>query len=346
MLSNYNITIHDKIYSGSFNNTVYIGRFTHQKNLFVIKHSILKKKDEIPYYNCQKGEHNIELRCMRILSPHHIHIVQFINVIYDIKDSIFILMEYCSGGDLYEYITKNAPHGTSEKFGVECMSYMLIAIQHCHSHRIIHRDIKLENFIFSNVSCLPHQLKLTDFGLSHIDDSDCICKKCKLKIKHKITNNDEPQSILNHACGSLSYAAPEMLRPPHVYTCRVDCWAVGICLYALLTGRRPFDTNKNIVYKIENGLSDCNYNQLQFMNINSNTIDLITNLLCLDASKRYSAKQASNHIKQIKQSKPKPKPKPKRLRFYFFSRYFRAKLYYSIIDFLKSFFPKVFSNMV
>ena len=73
----------------------------------MIKHNILKKDQITPIYNRQQSDNNIELKCMRMLSPFHPeNIIKFIDVI-SFDDSMFILMEYCSGGDLHEYINQS-----------------------------------------------------------------------------------------------------------------------------------------------------------------------------------------------------------------------------------------------
>lgn len=94
------------------------------------------------------------------------------------------------------------------------------AVRYLHlERRVVHNDIKLENLLLDHEA----NVKLCDFGLSHfIDDSaDQLCAT---------------------ASGSLQYCPPEQLASEHhTHTFAVDIWALGCVLYALLTGRLPFN---------------------------------------------------------------------------------------------------------
>ena len=82
---------------------------------------------------------------------------------YDDAKYMYLVMEYCPGGELIEKIAKNA----AEKQFVESdaaliMKKLLRAINHCHASHIVHRDIKPENVMYGR----DGELKLIDFGLS------------------------------------------------------------------------------------------------------------------------------------------------------------------------------------
>lgn len=98
-----------------------------------------------------------------------------------------------------------------EKATKEIFYQMLSAVNHLHKNKIIHRDIKLENFLIgSNLN----QIKLIDFGLCKLHDSD----------------KDKTQDF----CGTVITVAPEILKQKR-YDYKVDCWALGIILFELLT---------------------------------------------------------------------------------------------------------------
>ena len=92
---------------------------------------------------------------------------------------------------------------------------MVSTVAHCHSLNIIHRDVKLENFLVDTVDDSDNQIlvKLTDFGLAYQ------------------YNADEPPT---DKCGSILTIAPEMISRKS-YGLKVDCWSLGIILYELLS---------------------------------------------------------------------------------------------------------------
>jgi len=91
---------------------------------------------------------------------------------------------------------------------------MLSAVNYLHENGIVHRDIKLENFLFADNS-QDSRLILIDFGLSKfIDDGE----------------------QLNQVVGSCYYTAPEVLN--RSYDCKCDVWSIGIICYMLLTGMK------------------------------------------------------------------------------------------------------------
>lgn len=89
-------------------------------------------------------------------------------------------------------------------------------IDYCHRNSIVHRDLKIENILISKSG----NIKIIDFGLSNLYS---------------------PRSHLSTFCGSLYFAAPELLNAK-VYTGpEVDVWSFGIVLYVLVCGKVPFD---------------------------------------------------------------------------------------------------------
>lgn len=123
-------------------------------------------------------------------------------------------MEYAAGGDLFDYILKRgvlAEHESRLLF-----RQIAMAVYYCHKHQICHRDLKLENILLDQ-NC---NAKIADFGLSNIFDD---------------------RRLLKTFCGSPLYASPEIVRGIPYCGPEVDCWCLGVLLYALVYSAMPFD---------------------------------------------------------------------------------------------------------
>jgi calcium/calmodulin-dependent protein kinase I len=266
----------------------------------IAKHLLLLSPTAMPKYSHQLGDHNIELRALRSLQKSQ-HIVELLRADIALPARIVLVLAYCSGGDLQHYIVRHAPNGLSEDVAMQYMHYILLAIAHCHAHGVVHRDIKLENFVFAKADCKPEQLRLIDFGLAHIDAPHCGCGCYGCAGTATALTSAEPTARMWHKCGSLHYAAPELVAmSEEVYTCRVDCWAAGVCLFALLAGYLPFDNgdqstpNDSIQKRIQNG----KYNEwaLHWQGVSRHTLALLRTLLCVDPTRRSPANEAATAV--------------------------------------------------
>ncbi|TPX69214.1 hypothetical protein CcCBS67573_g06897 [Chytriomyces confervae] len=156
-----------------------------------------------------------EVRIMKLLN--HPHIVKLYEVI-ETKHTVFLVMEYASGGELYDYLVV---HGKmKEKEARAKFRQILSAVSYCHKKRVIHRDLKAENLLLdANLD-----IKIADFGFS---------------------NHFDPDGKLDTFCGSPPYAAPELFQGKRYTGPEVDVWSLGVILYVLTTGCLPFD-GKNL----------------------------------------------------------------------------------------------------
>ncbi|EDO36169.1 predicted protein [Nematostella vectensis] len=143
----------------------------------------------------------------------HPHIIKLYQVISTPTD-IFMVMEYVSGGELFEYILK---HGKlEEKDARRFFQQIISGVDYCHRHMVVHRDLKPENLLLDS----QLNIKIADFGLSNI-----------------MTDGE----FLQTSCGSPNYAAPEVISGKLYAGPEVDIWSAGVILYALLCGTLPFD---------------------------------------------------------------------------------------------------------
>ncbi|KAM6304109.1 maternal embryonic leucine zipper kinase isoform 2-T2 [Podargus strigoides] len=205
----------------------------------------------------------IEIDAMKNLS--HQHICQLYHVIETSK-KIFMVLEYCPGGELFDYIISK--DRLSEEEARVFFRQIVSAIAYVHSQGYAHRDLKPENLLIDR----GHNLKLIDFGL---------CAKPKGGLDY----------YLNTCCGSPAYAAPELIQGKAYIGSEADIWSMGVLLYALLCGFLPFDDdNIMAVYrKIMRG----KYNIPKWLSANSTL--LLNQMLQVDPKKRITVKHLLSH---------------------------------------------------
>ncbi|CAI5979215.1 unnamed protein product [Closterium sp. NIES-64] len=149
---------------------------------------------------------------------------------YEDRDFVHIVMELCTGGELYDTIidrieAMGVPY--TEHDAAELARVIVRVVETCHSLGVVHRDLKPENFLLSSTNP-DAELKATDFGLSAFYKGEG----------------------LSRHCGSPMYMAPEVVRwrpgalgagrKPPKYGPEVDIWSAGVIIYALLSGFPPF----------------------------------------------------------------------------------------------------------
>ncbi|XGW28303.1 hypothetical protein V3C99_008249 [Haemonchus contortus] len=152
-----------------------------------------------------------EIRIMSAL--HHPNIIQIFEV-FENREKIILVMEYASGGELYDYVSRfgSLPESEARRIFRQITS----AVLYCHKHQVAHRDLKLENILLDQ----DNNAKIADFGLS---------------------NYFGTKSLLTTFCGSPLYASPEIINGTPYKGPEVDCWSLGILLYTLVYGSMPFD---------------------------------------------------------------------------------------------------------
>jgi len=196
--------------------------------------------------------------------------------VYETKASIYLVMELCLGGDLFDclYSDKHTDWRYSEYDTAKLGKQMLSAVQYLHSKGIIHRDLKLENFLFST-SDVCSELKLIDFGLS----------------KHF-----QLGEIHHEAVGTPYTVAPEILTS-NCYDEKSDVWSIGVLVYMLLSGEPPFggcgdEVNLTTLRdKIASGIPDYTPKHV-WSNISDEAISFISSLLVVNPRYRPIAANA------------------------------------------------------
>jgi len=217
------------------------------------KYKILSKDDKMRVKR--------ELTFLKMV--HHINIINSKKILED-SEKIYIIMEYCEKGELYDLI-----------FDVICLEedeaayyyYQLInGLENIHRHGMVHRDLKLENILIDKNNIL----KIIDFSLC---------------------NYYNKNNLLSTPCGSPCYASPEMISGKKYDGIMVDIWSTGIILYIMLCGFLPFDGENTD--KMYDKILKC---QVKFPdNLGDDSIDLIKKILVNKPEKRITIKEIKKH---------------------------------------------------
>jgi calcium-dependent protein kinase len=136
--------------------------------------------------------------------------------VYESHSEIYLVQELCLGGELFDRLDEQPDYHYTEAECARLVKQMLSAVRYLHSKGIIHRDLKLENFLFSSTE-MTSELKMIDFGLS----------------KHFRYGE-----VQHEAVGTPYTVAPEVIRGS--YDERCDIWAIGVITFLLLSGDPPF----------------------------------------------------------------------------------------------------------
>ncbi|KAG0002352.1 hypothetical protein BGZ65_002710, partial [Modicella reniformis] len=198
-------------------------------------------------------------RCL--LHPNIAHLHEVLTT----ESKIYLVTEYCPNGELLEALIRDGrcrPSVAKRWFRQICL-----AIQYCHGHKIVHRDLKLENILLDS----QNNIKLIDFGFTR----ECESKK-----------------LLESYCGSAAYTAPEIIVGKKYSGPEADIWSLGVILYTLLAGYLPFDDDNEAV--VQDKIVELDYEMPSEL-FCQDAQDLIKGILKEDPKERFSIEQILNH---------------------------------------------------
>ena len=199
-------------------------------------------------------------------SLHHPQIVAFEHYFED-TENVYILLEMCHNQTLNELLKRRKRLTEIE---VQCYIVQLIkALKYLHSHRVIHRDLKLGNLFLTD----KMELKVGDFGLA---------TKLDFEGERKRT-----------VCGTPNYIAPEILDGKTGHSYEVDIWSLGVIIYTLIIGKPPFETRdvKTTYKRIKMNA----YSFPETAIISEAAKNLISQILVTDPAKRPTLDQILTH---------------------------------------------------
>ncbi|KAG8901787.1 hypothetical protein FRB99_005104 [Tulasnella sp. 403] len=205
-----------------------------------------------------------ELAILQSLRHHNItRLVEY----FEDEATIFIVMELIPGGDLLDYIINNGP--VPEDQARIWTAQMVDAIAYTHRKNITHRDLKPENILLTGDD--PRMIKIADFGLAKSVDSG---------------------TFLKTMCGTPSYLAPEVVLADAGigYDSKVDCWSLGVIVWAMLTNTACFVEND------EEPLRDrMLHRQVQWEMLKQLRQDFMKRLIVNDPRYRMTIREARQH---------------------------------------------------
>lgn len=195
----------------------------------------------------------------------------------------YLVFEYVHGRQFLDWVVQNGR--MHEDQARTCMKQILSSLEYCHQNGLVHRDLKIENILVDEVEApirrqsapeerrrLPKNLhvKILDFGLSQIY---------------------RPDKLLSTFCGSLYFAAPELLRAKPYNGPEVDLWSCGVIAFVLLVGQVPFDDPNIAVLhqKIKGG-------RIRYPSwLSPSATDFLRRMLVVDPTKRATVQELLSH---------------------------------------------------
>lgn len=193
----------------------------------------------------------------------HPHICRLYEMV-PMTNHYYMLFEYVEGGQLLDYIVS---HGSlNEKYARKFARGVASALDYCHRNNVVHRDLKIENIMINQKG----DIKIIDFGLSNLYS---------------------PQSLLKTYCGSLYFAAPELLSAKPYTGPEVDVWSFGVVLYVLVCGKVPFDDP--VVSVLHEKIKRGNVEYPSF--ISRDCVSLLSRMLVVDPTKRATLQEVIQH---------------------------------------------------
>ncbi|KAG0032415.1 Serine/threonine-protein kinase brsk1 [Podila clonocystis] len=202
-----------------------------------------------------------EIAIMKLIN--HPHVIRLYDV-YETEKELFLVMEYVSGGELFEYLVNKGRLDETE--ALRFFQQIIVGLAFCHKRKICHRDLKPENLLLDE----RMNVKIADFGMASLQKTG---------------------RLLETSCGSPHYASPEVVTGMKYDGSSSDIWSCGIILYALLTGHLPFDDEniRQLLSKVKAGKF------YMPTDISPGARDLISRMLTVNPKRRITMQGVMMH---------------------------------------------------
>lgn len=203
-----------------------------------------------------------EIIIMKLLT--HPNVLRLYDV-WETSKALYLVLEYVEGGELFDLLVELGP--LQEPEAIKYFRQIVLGTAYCHALGICHRDLKPENLLLD----AQLNVKLADFGMAALESNG---------------------KLLETSCGSPHYAAPEIVSGLKYHGAASDVWSCGVILFALLTGRLPFDDEniRNLLLKVQAGSYEMPTDE-----ISREAQDLIMKMLEVDPIKRITTENILKH---------------------------------------------------
>jgi len=246
----------DELGSGSFS-MVYEAIHRHSTNHYAVK--CVNRKDLHPSDAVALQD---EITALKVLKdcPY----IVFLHDVFEEPDNTYVVLERMRGGDLIDRIIEKAHYTEADAKLVA--KKLLLGVEYCHARRIANRNLKPENLLLVSPDS-DTDVKISDFGYAK---------------KVLYTNS------LRTQCGTEGYVAPEILSHKPSYDVKCDMWSLGVILYIVLGGYRPFrGTSDQVMKQIRYG--EYEFHPRYWSHVSKEAKDLIRRMLTVDPDERISA---------------------------------------------------------
>ena len=281
---------------------------------------LVKNKTTGQLYACKELQKNklnnvasLKSEIQILIKLDHPNIIKLYEI-YENDNYIYLVMELCTGGELFDRIIQKTEQGKqfTEKEVANIFQQMMSAINYCHSNKIVHRDLKPENLLLAT----PDEnspIKVIDFGMS------------------RIFNNKQ---AMFDKVGTAYYISPEVL--DGFYDEKCDIWSAGVILYILLCGYPPFNGNDDDEIFESIKKRKFVYPDAEWANISKEAKDLINKMLS-EPLTRLTAEQVLGHPWLVNQLNKNTKAKEIKINFNTFKTYSGAnKLSRAVLTYIAS----------
>lgn len=219
-----------------------------------------------------RDELHVSLQVLKNLAKPNSAVLKLHDVFED-SQNVHLIVEHCTGGDLFDRILQERSSGFNETKAAEIIAAIARFVDHCHDMSVVHRNIRPESFMFESVDSQR---------IVAIDFSACTFFRQNSRL------TDVPS-----ACSPL-FLAPEMITGSYGKEC--DVWSMGVLLYILLSGSAPFDSDAGEKAIYEAILhSPLDLKSEPWGKISSSAKELVRKMLMRDAKRRFTVDQVLNH---------------------------------------------------
>ncbi|KAI6116182.1 kinase-like domain-containing protein [Pisolithus sp. B1] len=221
--------------------------------------------DTHPGLKSEKQRLNIDREIVVMKLMNHPNILR----IYDVfqgENELYLVLEYVQGGELFDFLVNRGRLPPLEALAI--FKQIVYGLNYAHSLSIVHRDLKPENILIHSLN--PPLIKIADWGMAAFAP---------------------PLVYLETSCGSPHYASPEIINGFKYAGGATDIWSCGVILFALLTGRLPFDDKdvRKLLAKVRGG----KYELPAY--VDPLAKDLLTRMLVVDVRRRITIPQIMAH---------------------------------------------------